>query len=299
MVYVGSMGVRFTVPDDRAKLSMTVHDINGMAPGSSVLYRGVLVGQVTKVASSSAGGVIEFYIEDGYKVSSNCDVRLDNLSALGEAYISLIPRGEGPAFKDGQKLTVRDVIQPPSISEFASHVVHTLQQMDPGQLSRIVGETDAALPDPDEVLPNLTRASSLLRATVDSIPGQGRVLLENFQSLLANAAFLGPELNSIGQVTGQSKETLYNFFFTAQEVLSSLENPNWGVLFKNFILRIDSLFKRHGGDLKVILDALQPQVSSIAATVMNVDMGQILGNILDAVPEDGSITLRVGVPQGG
>jgi hypothetical protein len=44
-----------------------------------------------------------------------------------------------------------------------------------------------------------------------------------------------------------------------------------------------------------------PNIQKTAAALLNIDSGQVLTNILDAVPEDGTITLRVRPPdpQGG
>ena len=96
--------------------------------------------------------------------------------------------------RDGQHIATKSVIQPPSISELATSVVRVLNQLDPGALERIINEADTALPDANSVLPNLSRTSSLLRNTAVDMHGHGRALLDNFQTLLRNAAWVGPVL---------------------------------------------------------------------------------------------------------
>ena len=59
------------------------------------------------------------------------------------------------------------------------------------------------------------------------------------------------------------------------------------------LARLQSFLDTTGGDLKVLGEALQPKLNVIAATLMNFDTGQILDNMLAAVPPDGTITLRV------
>jgi hypothetical protein len=49
-------------------------------------------------------------------------------------------------------------------------------------------------------------------------------------------------------------------------------------------------------DLKVFAEAFAPNIKAIAAASMNFDTGQILSDVLDTVPEDGTITLRVRTP---
>ncbi len=70
-------------------------DINNIVVDSNVLLRGVPVGKVTRIDTSVATATIHFYIDGQYQVPVDSDVRLDNLSALGESYIELEPRSSG------------------------------------------------------------------------------------------------------------------------------------------------------------------------------------------------------------
>ena len=56
---------------------------------------------------------------------------------------------------------------------------------------------------------------------------------------------------------------------------------------------IQNLLDDRGGDLKVLGEAFQPKLNAIAASLMNFDTGQLLDNLLRAVPADGTITLRI------
>jgi hypothetical protein len=57
--------------------------------------------------------------------------------------------------------------------------------------------------------------------------------------------------------------------------------------------RLQGFLDTSGADLKVLGEALQPKLNTVAAALMNFDTGQILDNMLAAVPPDGTITLRV------
>lgn len=145
--YIAALGVRIGPPDNRVNVSMQVSDINGLVVDSNVLLRGVPVGKVTGIDTSMHSATVRFYIGKQYPIPVDSDVRLENLSALGESYIGLVPRtSEGPMFHNGQQVATENVKQPASISELATSVVRVLNQMDPGQLNRLVNETDHALP---------------------------------------------------------------------------------------------------------------------------------------------------------
>jgi phospholipid/cholesterol/gamma-HCH transport system substrate-binding protein len=294
--YISSLGVRVRPPSDRINVSMTVADINGLFVDSNILLRGVPVGKVTNIESSIGAATVDFYIDGRFRVPVDTEVRLENLSALGESYIELVPRSQkGGMLHDGQRVATESVRQPPSISELATSVVRVLNQLDPSQLERIIGEADTALPATREVLPNLTHASRVLRNTAADMHGSGRALLDNFQSLLANAGFVGPIL------TGITPEV----FNTGRNVRAALSGFTLSIHYgsprnvddlSRFLSRIQRLLDNNGGDLKVLGEAFRPKIKAIAGALLNFDAGQILTNILASLPEDGAITLHVTAP---
>jgi virulence factor Mce-like protein len=295
--YIASLGVRVELPANRTALSLDVNDINNIAVDSNVLLRGVPVGKVTRIDTSVATATIHFYVDAQYRVPVDSEVRLENLSALGESYIELEPRSPGgPTFRNGQRLPRAS--QSPSISELGASVVRVLNQLDPHQLGRVVGEADVGLPDPGRVLPNLSRTSLLLRNTTAALKGHGRELLDNFQVLLQNASFVGPalaaaepSLRDLGPVVNVS----WDYLFTEpglHEVF--MDPPQLTALIK----RIQKFLDDRGADLRVLGTATSANVKLITNALKNLDSSQILANMLATVPEDGAIELHVPIPQG-
>ena len=291
--YFQSLGLRVSPPSERTNLSMEVPDINGLVPGSNVLLRGVPVGKVSNTGATVQAATVDFWIDGQYGIPLDSEVRIDNLSALGESYIGLVPRTEdGPMLRDGQRIATEAITQPPSISELANSVVRVLNQLDSGALHRIITELDTALPDPTAVLPNLSRASMLLRNTAADMQGRGRVLLDNVQAVIQNAEWVGPVLNGL-------TPSLVQTFIWSQDLFKGIpiqlhrgEPENIFNLNKLFA-RLQGFLDTSGGDIKVLGEALQPKLNTIAAALMNFDTGRILDNMLAAVPPDGTITLRV------
>ena len=297
VAYIGSLGVRVGPPSNRTNVSMTVADINGLVVDSNVMLRGVPVGKVSRIASSVDGATVDFYIDDRFRIPVDSEVQLENLSALGETYIGLVPRSaDGPMFRDGQHVATKSIRQPPSITELAVSVGRVLSQLDADAVERILAEGDAALPDPNSVLPNLTHASQLLRNTAADMHGQGRVLLSNFQTLLQNAGWVGPTLADTvpglkGTAVGAQK-IMQEFSAGALDL-----RPEGMRTFGDLLRRIQKLLDDNSGDIKVLGEALRPHLKAIAGALLNFDPSQILSNILDTVPEEGAITLHVSIPQ--
>ena len=68
--------------------------------------------------------IVKLSFTEQFHVPVDSDVRLENLSALGESYLELVPRNEGgPMLRDGERIATESVIQPASISELATSVV--------------------------------------------------------------------------------------------------------------------------------------------------------------------------------
>ena len=83
--YIFALGVRSGPPDDRVNVAMQVTDINGLVVDSNVLLRGVPVGKVTGIDTSMQNATVHFYIDKHYPIPVDSNVRLENLSALGES----------------------------------------------------------------------------------------------------------------------------------------------------------------------------------------------------------------------
>lgn len=293
LAYFWSLGLRIGPPDDRINLTMDVPETNGLVVGSNVLLRGVPVGKVTDTRTSVAAATVGFYVDGQYRVPVDTEIRLENLSALGESYIELTPRSDGgQMLKNDQHISSESVIQPPSISELATSVVRVLNQLNPDAVGRIISESDTALPDPNVVLPNLSRASTLFNNMINDRHGQGRVLLGNFQTLLRNAEWVNPDLLKIVP-NGIDTGVYWQDFFKHLPMLFSRDMPQGMRNLNNLVARIQGLLDTNGGDLKVLGEALQPKLNDIGATLMNFDSGQILDHFLQQVPAEGAITLRV------
>ena len=170
--------------------------------------------------------------------------------------------------------------------------MRVLDQLDPDALQRIIAESDAALPDPNVVLPNLSRASTSFSNMLNGLNGQGRVLLSNFQTLLQSAEWVNPDLTTVTpHVT--TTGIYWQDYFKHLPILFGERSPQNFFLLNNLIKRVQTLLDERGGDLKVLGEAFQPKLNAIAGTLMNFDSGQILDHFLQQVPADGTITLRV------
>ena len=175
--------------------------------------------------------------------------------------------------------------------------MRVLNQLDPNQLKRVIGEADTGLPDPYSVLPNLKRASMLLRNTTTDLNGRGKKVLENSQSLLENAGFVGPALADTTPAVQQLGPELQEEWANAMTVPTRLPAPGSVYLLGKFIQRIQRLLDDRAPDIRVLTEPLTANIQAIAASLTTIDTSQVLANLLAAVPEDGAINLHVTIPE--
>lgn len=297
VVYIVSLGIGVTPPANRTNLTMNVSDINNLVVDSNVLYRGVPVGKVSQIDTSIANSTIHFYVQGEYKVPAGSTIRLENLSALGESYIEIEPTNlSSPWLRDGQQIASESVKLPASISELGTSVVRVLNQLDPNQLEQVVGEVYEGLPDPYAVLSNLEHASLLLRSTTRDLNGRGGKVLDNAQSLLENAGFVGPALADATPGVAGLGPPLQSLWNNGANINIRGDSPGNVYMFGKFLQRIQKLLDDRGPDIRTLTEPLLANVNAIAASLRTIDTSQVLANLLSAVPEDGVINLHVSAP---
>lgn len=84
----------------------TLPDSGGLYEGSSVTYRGVKIGKVTKMRPDEAGLRVDMAIEEGTKLPVEASIQVHNLSAVGEQYLEFQPVTNKPPYaKEGTSYT--------------------------------------------------------------------------------------------------------------------------------------------------------------------------------------------------
>ncbi|MDV7099764.1 MlaD family protein [Gordonia amicalis] len=174
---------------------MVVPDTNGILVGSRVLMRGIEIGHVTGIAQVVEGVEVAWDYDADVQIPESSIFRLDNLSALGESYVAVMPDGKaGPFLSEGQRVDQRRVLVPTTFKELSQRLTVLLRQVDPTKVRRIVGEVDAGLPDGAEVLTSISRAGSLLAGELTEQSDAFVTLLSTLQPLIMSTGNVPAQL---------------------------------------------------------------------------------------------------------
>ncbi len=88
-------------------VSLNLPRAGGLYQGAYVSLRGVEVGRVTSLQVEPTQVVAHLHLAQGTKISDDTDVRVRDLSAVGEQYVDFVPQSDaGPYLASGSVVTV-------------------------------------------------------------------------------------------------------------------------------------------------------------------------------------------------
>jgi len=298
VLYMTTLGLQVKVLEDLRSVTMTVPDTNGLVVGSRVLLRGVPIGNVTAIQPSADGVQVEWDYKRDYQIPVDSQFRLDNLSALGEPYVSVLPPSDfGPYLGDDAHIPADHVTVPTTVKELSARLTRLLEQVQPDQLQRIFRELDTALPEGTQVLQDLSRAGALLASVLIDNTNDMTDLLNNAQSLLMDSAWVGPGLSGTGVDIARFGTGLNGFLNAAADTSVNAPLPDGIALGTGpFLADLQRFLDKAAPDIKILAVDLLPAVRSGAASIRTIDIGHLLDNALASTASGDAVTIRLSVP---
>ncbi len=121
----------------------------GIFTGAEVTYRGVGIGQVSKMELADDGVDVLLDIENKYdKIPKDSIALVGNKSAVGEQYVELQPQTEdGPYLENGSKICPDQTEIPVSTTEILTNMSNFVSSVPQSDLRTVVSESGAAFND--------------------------------------------------------------------------------------------------------------------------------------------------------
>ena len=143
MVYVGASYLGFV--DKVLGRGYTVHVLlpqsGGLFTGSEVAYRGVKVGEVSRMTVNGKGLKVDVALQDDVQVPKASPVFVHNLSAVGEQYLSFEPASkQGPMLQDGDTLRGTEDSLPLSEEVLLTDLSRFVSSINGNELNTVVNE---------------------------------------------------------------------------------------------------------------------------------------------------------------
>jgi phospholipid/cholesterol/gamma-HCH transport system substrate-binding protein len=268
--------------DSSYKVTAHFVDSGGIFAGGEVTYRGVGVGQVSKLKLTDEGVDVVLDIENSYdEIPAETLAVVGNRSAVGEQYVELQPqRDEGPYLHEGSVIEEQDTQIPIATDTLLTNLSETLESIDKPSLKTTVEEMGAAFGGTGEDLQRIidtgnsfiNTANDNFDVTTDLIRDSNTVLNGQIDSESAIRNF-SAQLQAFSSVLAGADPDLRNLIDTggaaATQLRTFLEQNGveLGDLINNLVTTGDVVVKHLDGIKQVLV--LYPYVVEGGFTVVS------------------------------
>ncbi|BBB43422.1 hypothetical protein MBOL_37980 [Mycobacteroides abscessus subsp. bolletii BD] len=295
VVLIGQQAPLLAAERNLQLVTLHVPDSGGLVPRSKVLLRGVSIGEVTTVDPDAQGVAVQFRYPTELRIPVDSEFRVENLSALGETYLSIKPAHEGAAYlTNGQHLIAKAGAVAGSIGEAAVAFTRLMGGLNPQLVHGIIEELNTALSD-GAAVPAFATASRNFQTLVNTGKDDIRDLLVVSQRLVDRSAELAPTLAAL-------KTTAPNFFDNLIGVVEGAivflyQTGHYPDDVKNgavpLLSRVSQFVSDIGPDLYNLTEPLRPPLQATAAALMTFDTSRLLDSAIDSLETPGAFTVHV------
>ena len=180
----------------------------GLYRFANVTYRGVEIGKVSRVEPTSTGATATLSLKDSPQVPADVQANVRSVSAVGEQYVDLIPRGAGPPFlTDGSVIERDNTTVPLKVGPVLDQLSAFVGSVPKEKLSGLLDESFRAFNGAGYDVGSLLDSGSRIAADADATADRTRVLVQDSAPLLDSQVQSVDDLRtwarSLNAVTGQ------------------------------------------------------------------------------------------------
>ncbi|WP_037077169.1 MCE family protein [Pseudonocardia spinosispora] len=171
---------------NQSTLKVHLSNASGLYPNAKVTYRGAEIGKVTAMDLAPQGGAeVVMQVRSDIKVPVDTNAEVHSVSAVGEQYIDLIPRGAaGPYLADGATIPRNRTTLPKQIAPVLQNVDNLLASVPTKSLNTVVDEFGKAFNNTGPSLGTLLDNANLLTREADANYPQTKQLIDQAGTLL-------------------------------------------------------------------------------------------------------------------
>lgn len=281
------------------RLTLMLNTSGGLMPTSEVTMRGIKVGRVTDIHTTTTGLAVAIDLDHAHPVPANSAISLENLSAAGEQYIDFKPTLIAPPyFADGTVIPADRVAPTVTASDLLTKANALISALAPDQVQTIISNVSAAFAGNDGTLDSLATTAGLAAKVVHDDKQLMATLFSNIATFTTN---LG-ELNA-GEVISQTGRLLPDAvpaFVGLVHELETLSYSGVGVVGPDdpagiLVAKISEYVDMLAGPLSTFTTILQPAVAPLRP--IKVDAGHWLDFWESTFNDSGGLRVQLNVPE--
>jgi virulence factor Mce-like protein len=162
----------------------------GLYRFSNVTYRGVQVGKVTEVKPVDANHVeATLSLNNSPRIPSALTAQVRSVSAVGEQYVDLQPRGEsGPFLQDGSVIPMQNTAVPQQVGPMLDQLNALVSSIPQEKFGDLLDESFKAFDGAGYDLGSLLDSSAKVTGDLNGVADQTRALIDDSAPLLDTQA---------------------------------------------------------------------------------------------------------------
>lgn len=173
----------------RMTVTLQLPGTGGLYRFSNVTYRGVQIGKVTDVRPTRGGAEATLSLDTTPKIPADVHAAVLSVSAVGEQYVDLQPRGEaGPYLRDGATIPATQASIPQAVGPMLDQVSALIGSIPKEKIRPLLDETFRGFNGTGADIGSLLDSSGRLIADANSTADQTRALVDDSAPLLDGQA---------------------------------------------------------------------------------------------------------------
>ncbi|QCB50005.1 MCE family protein [Rhodococcus sp. PAMC28707] len=179
------IGVPALVGIGRYDATVELPTTGGLYPHANVTYRGTTVGEVKTVTLTSDGVDAHLSLDSSVSIPADVDAQVKSVSAIGEQYVDLVPRGSGGAdMSDGDVIPVDRTTVPQDVGPMLDQADALVKSISDTRLQSVIDESFKAFNGSGPDLQKLIDSTRLFVQEANANSGVTKQLLEQVEPLL-------------------------------------------------------------------------------------------------------------------
>jgi phospholipid/cholesterol/gamma-HCH transport system substrate-binding protein len=263
------------------RVTVELPESGGLYPRGNVTYRGTQVGIVKSVNVTDTGVAAELSLDSGIKIPADVEAEVHSQSAVGELYVTLLPRsGEGPVLRDGDVIPQDRTRVPTDVNKVLDATNRGLAAIPRDNLKTAVDEAYIAVGGLGPEISRLVHGGTAL--AIDA-----RKNLDPLTTLIDQSK---PILDTQTDTSG-SIQAWASYLATITGELQSQDTAVAGILEKG---------PGAADEVRALFDRLQPTLPIVLANLVSI--GQVavtyqpsLEQLLVLLPQGTATTAAIGV----
>lgn len=195
LVYIFGPILHTPLGEKSPRIAVQLTRSGGLFTGSTVTYRGIVVGKVTAIDLTRSGVEATVQLHPGTKIPRASKVQVRSLSPIGEQYLDFQPASSAaPFLASGDTIQAAAVDLPQTVADLSISLNRLMNEVDPAKVHTVLSELSTALDGTQEDVQSLLSNGLTLINTADDNSAVISQLLTQSNTLLRVGADEGPTI---------------------------------------------------------------------------------------------------------